>query len=265
MIESKKIYDEIDDLSHESSELSQYASNISDVSIKKTKAQAYDYLSQSWTNTVAMGQYTEGLKASGANTSGATSSASSGSSPSPQSVNNARRQATGCTKALNSITRSSGSACIKKLQQAYGLTADGVWGPATQAKVCSIRKNCSPSSNNSGAKPTPTINTVPAAGGNVPASSGRTPSRIPVDGGSEQPTSNAVGTSMCKTYKNNKPGNYTDYHWTKNSFLVYRKNKRTVSCFFTNRGQFKGYAGPWRSPAWWDYSTTGGYQEVGLY
>jgi len=263
MIESKKLYDGIEDLYLQSKDLSLYATNISSVDIQNTKNTAYEYLKQSWANAVAMGSYTASLKASGANTAGASSS---NSSPSRQAVSNAQRQATGCTKALNSITRSSGATCIKKLQQAYGLTPDGVWGPATQAKVCSIRRNCAPSGSGGGAAPPPPVPTVNVAGGNVPASSGRTPSRIPAGGGSaEFPRTNEVGTSMCRAYKNNRIGTYTDYHWTHNSFLVYRKNKRTVNCFFTNRGQFKGYAGPWRSPAWWDYSSTGGYQEVGLY
>jgi hypothetical protein len=232
MIDSKKLYDEIEGLYVDSKDLSVYATNISYTDISTTKNQAYEYLKKSWTNTLAMASYIGGLRASGANTSGTV-----------PSVSVARRDVTGCNLAINSITKSSGSPCIRKLQQAYGLKADGVWGPATQSKVCAVRKNCGSGNSTSRGTSTPRTSTVPIDNGGVVTRvpNNNNTNNIPSSG---KPT-NTVGTSMCRTYKNNRPGAYTDYEYKKAVLFLYRQNSRIVNCFKSGNS-FVGYAGAWR-------------------
>ncbi len=49
-------------------------------------------------------------------------------------INNGNSTPSGCSKSLNQIGPSDGTACIKALQSAVGAKVDGIWGPETQSK-----------------------------------------------------------------------------------------------------------------------------------
>jgi len=68
-----------------------------------------------------------------ANTGGGGSGGRSGGSSGSSSVDPSK-----CSMSITSIRSNSGKNCIAKLQNALGLTADGIWGPATQARFATL-------------------------------------------------------------------------------------------------------------------------------